>query len=234
MKPLILMTPSYDVNPAKPAHDFVYRVNATYVQALEAAGCVPVMCGTCDFSALADRCDGVLFTGGVDIDPKYFSEDVLNDTVCICDLRDTLELALFDVCFQKKLPMLGICRGIQLLNVALGGSLWQDIPAQLPDALPHSDARHTVETVPGSLVQRLCGDTFVSNSYHHQAVREPGRGLKVTARASDGVIEAVEHDSLPILGIQWHPERMLSPYKPEGVAEMAVIFDCFARICGKS
>ena len=234
VKPLILVTPSYVYNDHLPLNDFAFRVNSTYAAALTAAGALPVTALETDYEALVRRADGVLFAGGVDIDPKYYGEEKVNGTVEVCPARDEMELELFALAAARGLPVLGICRGIQLINVALGGSLWQDIPAQLPGALTHGGgAVHEVRTEEDSVVRRVFGERIRTNSYHHQAVREPGRGLRVTARSSDGVVEAVEHESLPILGLQWHPERMTGTFRPEGVDEMAEVFRVFMRCCAR-
>ena len=225
MKPLILLTPTMS------SEEPVFRVNDSYVKAIHNAGGLPVLAGRADFAALAERADGVLFTGGVDMDPARFGEAVLNDTVEISPARDELELALFEKAAARRLPMMGICRGIQTLNVALGGSLWQDIPAQLPGAPVHRGTKHAVIAAEGSLARALFGERFRTNSFHHQAVKEPGSGVIVTARAEDGVIEAIEHEDLPLWGFQWHPERMTGAYRAEDLTEMGPLFAAFIRRC---
>ncbi|MEA4824102.1 MAG: gamma-glutamyl-gamma-aminobutyrate hydrolase family protein [Clostridiaceae bacterium] len=234
MKPLILITPTYTYTDKLPLNDFTFRVNSTYVAAFSAAGAVPVVAVETDYEALVEHADGVLFAGGVDVDPVYFGEAAANDTVEICRARDELELALFEKAAAKGLPILGICRGIQLINVALGGSLWQDIPSQCAGSLVHSGgARHEVRCEDNSVVSRLFGESVLTNSYHHQSVKTPGRGLRVTAYASDGIVEAVEHESLPILGLQWHPERQTGDFKPDGVDDMTEVFRMFVRCCAE-
>ncbi len=233
MKPRILITPSYDYAPGKPRSDFRYGLNSTYTKAIAAAGALPLVCLDENAAELLEEADGVLFSGGVDWDPKYFGETVLNSTVELSPERDVPELELFCRVLERGLPILGICRGIQTISVALGGSLWQDIPAQLPDALAHSGTRHEVFTQEGSLIRRLCGERFVTNSFHHQAVRDPGRGMRATAHAPDGVIEATEHETLPIWGYQWHPEYMTGRVRAEGLEEMGEIFRDFVRRCAE-
>ena len=104
--------------------------------------------------------------------------------------------------------MLGICRGIQTINVGFGGSLWQDVPTQIPDPVNHAGTWHEVRTEPDTLLRELYGARMTVNSFHHQAVRELGEGLRVSARTEDGVIEALEHETLPVWGFQWHAEYM--------------------------
>ncbi len=234
MKPLILITPTYTYTDKLPLNDFTFRVNSTYVAALSAAGATPVVAVETDYEALVEHANGVLFAGGVDVDPACFGEAVVNTTVEISRARDALELALFEKAAAKGLPILGICRGIQLINVALGGSLWQDIPSQCAGALVHSGgARHAVRCEENSVVHRLFGERVLTNSYHHQSVKTPGRGLRVTAYTSDGIVEAVEHESMPILGLQWHPERQTGAFKPDGVDDMTEVFRLFVRCCAK-
>ena len=233
MKPLIVITPTIDYVEGKPSYDYRYRLNSTYAKALAAAGALPVVAFEENFKELLAMADGVLFSGGVDMDPALFGEEKLNDTVSISPERDELELAFFRIARGCELPMLGICRGIQTIAVAFGGDLWQDIPAQLPEALGHADTRHEVRTEAGSRIRALCGERFVTNSFHHQAVREPGRGMRAAARSSDGVIEAIEHESLPVWGYQWHPEYMTGRVKPEGLEEMGGVFGDFVRRCAQ-
>jgi putative glutamine amidotransferase len=132
-----------------------------------------------------------------------------------------------------KVPILGICRGAQVLNVALGGSLFQDIPAQFTAPVLnhmqkeiHFGTDHPIDIQPGSRLHDMFGPRIMVNSRHHQSIRRPGNGLKVTARSPDGVIEAVEHTSLPIDLVQWHPELMLIENQ-----SMAPVFASFIRAC---
>jgi len=165
------------------------------------------------------RLDGVLFSGGKDIHPRYFGEPILEGmSVEIDEERDALELPLARAAIKAGLPVLGICRGIQTLTVAAGGTLYQDLSLlgidvtvhQQRDRLPEWQPAHTIELVPGSqLAGILGGERGETNSFHHQSVRTPAPGWVITARAPDGVIEGVE---LPghrfAVGVQWHPERM--------------------------
>lgn len=196
-------------------------VNAAYVQALLAAGGVPLILSPLMGASLAGAalagCDGLLLTGGEDIDPAWYGADPSAHLSPPSRERDLFELALFAVARQRQLPILGICRGIQLINVALGGTLFQDLPSERPDTVNHSpigarDARsHTVRVETGSRVAAALGAREVRvNSVHHQAIKELAPGLKASGWSGDGLIEAVESgaDALWILAVQWHPEEM--------------------------
>lgn len=234
MKPFIVLTPSITYRENAPLNDFIYRVNSNYLSALSVAGAVPVMAGETDFEALMERADGILFTGGEDVDPRIFGEEKVSDTVNVVSARDSLELKMFAAAKEKKIPMIGICRGIQLINVALGGSLWQDIPSQCPESVAHSaGAKHTVTTEENSVFRSLFGAEFSTNSYHHQSIKVPGEGLRVTARAADGIIEAVEHESLPLWATQWHPERMCADFRSSDLPPQEPFFEFFVRQCAE-
>lgn len=148
--------------------------------------------------------DALLLPGGGDIDPSRFMAPLLANGSEVLDApRDELEFTIFDEFFRAGKPILGICRGLQVINVALGGSIWQDLPSQrgLIHAAPEGCPPLTHKVI------FTDGDTESVNSYHHQAVNHLGRGLLVTARSPDGVVEALEHDTLPIRAVQWHPEK---------------------------
>lgn len=196
-------------------------VNAAYVRALLTAGGVPLILSPLMGASLAasalDACDGLLLTGGEDIDPSWFGADPSPLLSPPSQERDLFELALFAVARQRELPILGICRGIQLINVALGGTLFQDLPSERPGSVDHSpsgarDARsHVVRMQPGSRVATALDATEASvNSVHHQAIKDLAPGLVATGWSSDGLIEVAE--SQPgagwILAVQWHPEEM--------------------------
>jgi putative glutamine amidotransferase len=160
--------------------------------------------------------DGLLLQGGADVSPVSYGEEPLRPEWAGDRVRDLYEIELFWECVIQAKPVLGICRGMQLLNVALGGTLYQDIATQIPGALPHVDRQaydqnvHEIEIVPGSGLGRLCGLTRRArvNSIHHQSVKQLGRGLAVEAASpADGVIEAIRWSgSSYVVGLQWHPE----------------------------
>lgn len=162
-----------------------------------------------------DSVDGLMLSGGADINPLYCGEDPIPALHGINPRRDAMEMLLVRLAFDRQMPILGICRGIQVMAVALDGSVWQDIYTQEPKAsIKHSQdldrgvASHLVEIQEGSTLYNIIGEkTFPVNSFHHQAVREAGPHLRVVARSQDGVIEAVEsNEEKSILGVQWHPE----------------------------
>ncbi len=163
---------------------------------------------------------GLLLPGGGDIDPRHYGENWVHPRVSIDPERDALEIAMARWAIAADLPVLGICRGIQVLSVAAGGGLWQDIPAQYPSALTHQEPAadrdrsallHAVGVLAGSQTRRLIGGPSVAvNSIHHQAVRRVPRGWRVAALAPDGVVEAIECPGRRFaLGVQWHPEELV-------------------------
>lgn len=195
-------------------------VNAAYVRAVLRAGGLPILLspliGSEHNAALLELLDGLLLTGGEDVDPAHYGEPPHARLGNVDPVRDAFELAIFRDARSRGLPVLAICRGIQLVNVALGGTLWQDIPSDRPGALPHSqatgrDARtHPVDLEPGSRLALALGtDRCDVNSFHHQSIRALAPGLVITGRSPDGEIEGVE--SLPgepwMLAVQWHPEE---------------------------
>ncbi len=200
-----------------------------YVDAVTQAGGIPVILPPLtDLSALHalyERLDGVLLAGGDDVDPAYYGEAPHPLLGRVTPERDTAELQLARWAVTDGKPVLGICHGMQVLNVALGGSLWQDIQVQLPGTLDHLvsakhhrwDALdHTLKLTPDSQLAQLLGTTEIGlNSLHHQAVKEIGAGLRVVGRAPDGVIEAVEGIGAAFVnGVQGHPEQLWQAVEP--------------------
>jgi putative glutamine amidotransferase len=197
-------------------------VNAAYIRAVQGAGGIPILLPP-QLSEevgreLFRRIDGLLLTGGGDLDPGRFGE-VAHATVSeVSVARDDLELALVEAALSTETPLFAICRGIQVLNVALGGTLWQDVPSDVGTSVTHSQkerrdrATHDV-TVSGEtrLAEALGAHELAVNSFHHQAIRKLGRGLRDVAWAPDGVIEGVELAETPtlVLGVQWHPEELV-------------------------
>ena len=196
-------------------------VNGAYVRALLVAGGVPVILSPLLGASLAgsalEGCEGLLLTGGEDIDPAWYGADPSRFLSPPNRDRDLFELALFAVARQRELPILGICRGLQLINVALGGTLFQDVPSERPGSVDHSpsgarDARsHEIRIQPGSRAAAAleCASATV-NSVHHQAIKDLASGLVATAWSRDGIVEAAESESGAswILAVQWHPEEM--------------------------
>lgn len=162
--------------------------------------------------------DGLLLPGGGDIHPDYFNQEWHPDIKYVDEERDDLELSIFEEANKRDIPIFGVCRGIQIMNVAMGGDLYQDIDSVYPDdALTHpavngKDSKHTIEIESDSILFRLVSENVVEvNSAHHQALDVIGDGFVVTARSSDGIVEAIENPSRQfMIGVQYHPERMLS------------------------
>lgn len=190
-----------------------------YFRSIELAGGIPVVIpiteNHIELAALLDRIDGLVLSGGADINPLYLGEDPIPQLGSINPRRDRMEILLTRLAYDRQLPILGICRGIQMLTAVLGGKLYQDIQSQSESSFPikHSQdlargvASHFVDAVPGSIVQTLLGDRFAVNSFHHQAVSKCGPLLRPTAYSADGIIEAVESTEYKsVVGVQWHPE----------------------------
>jgi putative glutamine amidotransferase len=196
-------------------------LNSAYVRSVSAAGGVPVIVSPLIGSAYAARAldgvDGLVLTGGEDMDPAWYHADrspLLNPP---SRERDIFELAIFAAARQRELPILGICRGIQVINVAMGGTLYQDLPSERPGPVDHNpagtrtDRSHGIRLAPESLAAEALGVTSMRvNSFHHQGIRELAPGLVATGWSDDELIEAVEggEGQLWMLAVQWHPEEM--------------------------
>lgn len=195
-------------------------VNAAYVRAVLRAGGVPLILSPliepAHTASLLDALDGLVLSGGEDLDPAHYGHAPHAGLGNVDPRRDASELALFREARARGMPVLAICRGIQLVNVALGGTLWQDIPSERPAAIPHAqgagrDQRtHAVELTPGSRLALALGATRCEvNSFHHQSIRDLAPDLTVSGVAPDGEVEGVE--SPPgqawLLAVQWHPEE---------------------------
>jgi putative glutamine amidotransferase len=196
-----------------PDREYAY-LDASYAAALASAGAAPVLLPLQgEVSALTDRLGGLLLPGGDDfLPPRAYPPQVRFEAVS--ERQRAFDEALLADALARGLPVLAICYGMQLLALHRGGTLVYDVPTDRPQAAPHRlpepDGRHGLAVEPGSRLARLLGDAAGPvNSSHHQAVAEPGRGLRACARADDGLIEAIEaEDGGFCLGVQWHPERM--------------------------
>lgn len=189
-----------------------------YIKALEAQGAQVVVIPPQNQERLPEilkRLDGVLLPGGVDVDPARFGEEPLPEMGEVSLERDALEILVAQYATKNGLPALGVCRGVQVMNVALGGSLYQDLPAQGFKTIQHyqkSEApilSHSAEQVGNSVLRKLFESRFRINSYHHQALKDLAPGLSTVAVAPDGVVEAVLLEGHPFfMGVQWHPELL--------------------------
>ncbi|MDZ7704103.1 MAG: gamma-glutamyl-gamma-aminobutyrate hydrolase family protein [Trueperaceae bacterium] len=205
-----------------------------YNEAIVKAGGLPLMVSNHapDLAeTYAQQVDGVVFSGGPDIDPSYFDADPHPDLGLVDRARDAFEIALYKAAKARGVPVLGVCRGIQLINVAEGGSLYQHVPAvegaiQHDQRDPEGGLTHRVTLEEGSRFARALGRRdYRTNSYHHQAVERLGRDLEIVGRSGDGMVEIVEgtSDSF-VLGVQWHPEMSFARY-PEQLLPFTVFLD---------
>ena len=221
-RPLILLTSGRYLLPAERGRmqEIVFGSPRAYFAALERAGAVPVVAPISDAgSTLAgalDVADGLLLTGGGDIAPEFLNAEPHPRIAAVDPGRDRTEFALIAGALERRLPILGVCKGIQTLNLAMGGGLIQHLDDTAPDAVGHWQrspvpcGTHSIDIVAGTILAALAGGatTLRVNSYHHQALGAVADGLRVCARACDGVIEAVEADlPVPLLAVQFHPEE---------------------------
>ena len=174
-------------------------------------------------------CNGLVLPGGGDIHPRFYGAALENCTG-IDEERDRTELALCRDFLARGLPVLGICRGLQVLNVALGGTLTQDIPDH--GQVNGQDRLHPIRCAGGQWLERLYGSLFTVNSAHHQAIDCLGWGLEAVQWAADGVVEGVSHRKLPAYGVQWHPERLLEGGKKWDTVDGGRLFSWFLTLCG--
>ncbi|WP_066066779.1 gamma-glutamyl-gamma-aminobutyrate hydrolase family protein [Neobacillus soli] len=167
-------------------------------------------------------CDGIILSGGEDVDPKFYGEDPHQHLGSTMPERDLAEIAIVKYALENNIPLLAICKGIQLLNVALGGTLIQDIPSQVKESIQHSqkidrsrDSHWVTVSKDSKLFQIIGSDRVRVNSLHHQAIDKLASDLRIAAQSSDGIIEAVEyaHPTKFTIGVQWHPESMASTDK---------------------
>ena len=229
------------------------RANMTYVNSVRMAGGVPLVIPVtgddAQIEAVLSAIDGLVMTGGEDVDPlKWFGEEPIRGLGEVVPARDNFDVKLVRAAVAKGIPVLGICRGEQLLAVAFGGSLWQDIPSQVPASyVKHRQGpttgtygTHSIAIERGSMLSRILGnrESAVVNSFHHQAIKNVPQGFRIVATAADGIIEAVERPKdtqrlAPafkdgggwILGVQFHPEVITSGGNPEFLPIFQALID---------
>lgn len=218
MKPVIGLTCSHDEQTDR------LFVSRNYTGAVAAAGGIPVLLGfpweEQDLSGLLSVLDGLVLTGGGDVDPVFFGEDPLPGCGEITPERDLFEITLTRLFLSADKPVLGICRGMQVLNIAAGGDIYQDIPCRAGNTLKHAQQAprwhptHDIEVAKDATLAKILGPGRIRvNSFHHQAVRNTAPGFVVSARSADGVVEGIECPGLTfIMGIQCHPETMWQRY----------------------
>lgn len=215
--------PIIGIQAQKLPHENFYRLNPKYTDAIFAGGGIPIILPLIAAPEYLDRVwpmlDGLVLSGCYsDLDPKWYGETPHPKLGPVSERRDQFDWLLLTRAHEERMPIFGICRGFQSLNVFRGGKLIQDLPSQQPSEIDHDpeeDASrpfaHPVRLAPATLLNQAITETRVAvNSLHHQAVREPGNGLRPIAWAEDGVIEAVQNENLAehyVFGVQWHPER---------------------------
>lgn len=230
MKPVIGIIPLFDEE-----KDSIWMVPG-YMDGIRRAGAVPMIlplvCDQADLRQINSMCIGYLFTGGHDVDPSLYGEEKTGLCGPACMERDRLEQNVFRMAWEDHKAVLGICRGLQLINVLMGGTLFQDLPSEFQGTCciehhmkpPYSRVCHQVELVQGGPLCKLLGRNSMGvNSYHHQGIKKMAPGLKATAVAEDGLVEGIyAPDREYIQAVQWHPEFM-SP----GDADAGKIFRSF-------
>lgn len=234
-KPLIGVTPLVDEEKNS------YWMLPGYIEGIAAAGglgiTLPLTASPQDVRQMLALCDGLLLTGGQDVDPALYGQEKLACCGAACKARDEMERLLFPMALERDMPVLGICRGLQLINALLGGTLYQDLPLQHPSPLEHHQRPpydrpvHQVRILPGTPLQALTGaQALTVNSCHHQAIRDLAPGLTPMAVAPDGLVEAV---CLPtasfVWAVQWHPEFS---FRTDPAA--AALFARFVQACAKA
>lgn len=189
--------------------------------------------GACPAAALhlpaAAGYDGLILPGGGDIDPRLFGQ-LPGGTRAFDPALDRIQIAILRAFVQDKKPVLGICKGMQLINIFFGGDMMQHLPTASAHEYIGSDQVHETSAVHGSWVENLYGGCFTVNSAHHQGVDLPGCGIVYTQHAADGVVEGLEHRFLPIFGVQWHPERLCFGCKEEGAVDGSLLLRNFLKI----
>ncbi len=234
MKPIIGLTSQYEhlINRK------MIRVNNTFVNAVVDGGGIPIVIPIIkelkDIDRYLDLVNGLIFTGGEDVSSLFFGEEPIREVDTICMARDKMELELFKKAYERSIPILGICRGLQLINIALGGTLYQDINAQVPNSLGHMcgynihQGYHNINISEDSLMFDIFNvDKLAVNSQHHQSIKKLGGNLKITSLTSDGIVESVESiNNKFVLGVQFHPEAMI-----ESENKFRKFFKYFVEIC---
>lgn len=222
------------------------RVNVSYnyIEAIVLAGGIPIVipecCCTDMVNSYLERIDGLIISGGVDVSPYLYGENPLKEVTYFSVERDNFEIALVKGAIEKKIPVFGICRGIQIINVARGGTLYQDITLQTDSPLGHNPIEmpvdrlyHNVIVENGTVLRSLFNHrSFLVNSFHHQAIKVFGLDLYASAFSEDGIVEAIEmKDNRYVYGVQWHPEDLVHSY-PDFIALFKHLVDLALEVRG--
>jgi len=241
MKPVIGLTQGFvgPEEPKCPSHSGSFCSNRSYVDRILQSGGLPIALPQVDarddVSAILTRLDGLLLTGGHDLDPSSYGQTPHEALGRVQPERSASDLAYARAAVRSGLPVLGVCLGLQVLNVSQGGDLYQDLPSLIPSTVTHRqeitermNPAHTVTVTAGTILCRLVATEVLEvNSTHHQAAWRIGEGLVVSARAPDGVVEALEHPGLPFcVAVQWHPEELA------GRREHRALFESFVQAAG--
>jgi putative glutamine amidotransferase len=236
LKPIIGLTSQYEQLIDKK----MVRVNNTYIEAVKQSGGIPLILPILDkvedLDEILKILDGIILTGGEDISSLSFGEEPIKEVDTICLARDKIEKELFHSAYEKNIPILGICRGLQIINISLGGTLYQDINTQLPNSLGHlcthnvHQGYHTIKLKEDSKLYNIFKtEELIVNSQHHQSIKDLGRDLKITSTTKDGIVESIEstNDKF-VLGVQFHPEAMIHEDN-----DFIFLFNYFMEICKK-
>ena len=229
-KPMIGVTPLWDAE-----RQSVWML-PDYLDGIKAAGGLPIVLplemSEEDANQVVETCDGFLFTGGQDVSPELYGMKDATGTIVACPERDKMETLLLSKALHADKAVLGICRGLQFINVFLGGTLWQDLPSQHPSEIVHRQSKpygvpsHQVK-LSGDLKSLLGKDILEVNTLHHQAVKDLGKGLTAMAIAPDGIVEAAQMlGKRFVWAVQWHPEYLFRTDK-----DSLAIFSCFVEHC---
>ena len=212
-------------------------VNNDYPQAVQMAGGIPfVLPFLTDYKLVKEQIEnlnGIIISGGYDVNPLLYGQEPTEKQGYSCEERDSYDVMVINTAIQMNKPIFAICRGIQILNIVLGGTIYEDISYKEGCRIKHSQkarthvATHTVELQKGSRLYSLLGESVLTNSFHHQAVKDVAPGFKIVGKSKDGVIEAMERDIGFVVGVQWHPEMMAR----KGDKKMLSLFEAFVGAC---
>lgn len=214
---------------------YQYSLNSSYLDVIKKAGGIPIILPMTKEENVEDYIsliDGILLVGGRDVNPKLYNEKLEKETTPVIEEKDLSDILYVKSMIENKKPIFGICRGMQIINVALGGSLCQDLELAGGNKDHHFnldkpfDGIHLVEVEDKTILNNILGHEIKVNSIHHQSIKELAKNLHVAARSLDGTIEAIENDKINIFGVQWHPELLLKA----GKNNMLLLFEEFIKI----